>query len=169
MATAVPPPVQCSNRRHQRRVLFVLRTTPHDVSALVRASRRGHLFLSLDRSVLALPSVSNKFRAEKRSPVAVAAGDQSSDPLIYVRPRQLRGLLACRSCPGRSSLHPSKRCLGRRSALGFPSPSWSTRSCRSGLRAGSRRLARMSMLLAFGKAEAWREPANRLVNPSPQN
>jgi hypothetical protein len=30
-------------------------------------------------------------------------------------------------------------------------------------------LARMSMLLAFGKAEAWREPANRLVNPSPQN
>jgi hypothetical protein len=30
-------------------------------------------------------------------------------------------------------------------------------------------LARMSMLLAFGKAEAWREPADRLLNISPQN
>jgi hypothetical protein len=30
-------------------------------------------------------------------------------------------------------------------------------------------LARMSMLLAFGKAEAWREPANRLLNAAPQN
>ena len=35
--------------------------------------------------------------------------------------------------------------------------------------AGWTSLARVSMLLAFGKAEAWREPANRLVNPTPQN
>jgi hypothetical protein len=30
-------------------------------------------------------------------------------------------------------------------------------------------LAQMSMLLAFGKAEAWREPADRLLNASPHD
>jgi hypothetical protein len=97
-------------------------------------------FCELGPQLPLLPSVSNRFRAEKRSPMAVAAGDPSLDPLIYIQPRQLRALLACRSCPGRSLLHPSKKYLVRRSAPRFPSPSWSTRSCRSGRRAGSRRL-----------------------------
>ena len=116
---------------HGLRWLWTVKANTFRLPAVVRRLNLAIFIVSLGRRCPSLPSVSNKFRRKKRSPVAVAAGDRTSESSPCTQPRRLRALPACRSCLGRSSLHPSKRYLGRRSAPGFPSPSWSTRSCRS--------------------------------------